>query len=430
MLSCSYRVIICLLTTDADVLLVFHAHMLNPRSFLEDCMRAGHRQLWTSGMPWHLVSQAIDSSFNYNVSNDAIANWVMQTGRSWNNADDPMVRKLKCPVCTFTIQIPWTTCGIEEYPTTLQFPDFIGSGYGDGKLNYECPICNTRISKEFLSVAKFVQDTQQLLTKSTPMPGTILYPSSGKPNTPSMNANNTLNPVTFPNRMIEKVLRIQIVDLLKKPTPQPLTMEIVRKLIEVTMKDEEALRRTQNKSDNLAHLPVSVPSTARICMRKMMSRYWENFTPFALDLCGAVMRQGIFTEKMYKIDWLHSPAAPETMARLVNKYKRFVAIMAAHPKNVAVPTLDIDLAWHTHQLSPYAYYRFTTKETEKFIDHNDKIDEGRLSEAFEWTSKTYQEKYGEVYSECTCWYCETIRSAHISTFSGVLGMSKNEKGKL
>lgn len=34
----------------------------------------------------------------------------------------------------------------------------------------------------------------------------------------------------------------------------------------------------------------------------MMSRYWDNSSPFALDLVGAVVRQGTFFQKMDKLN--------------------------------------------------------------------------------------------------------------------------------
>ena len=34
-------------------------------------------------------------------------------------------------------------------------------------------------------------------------------------------------------------------------------------------------------------------------------------------------------------------------------------------------------------------------------------DEDKLATSFDWMVKTYQQKYGEVYSECFCWYCES-----------------------
>ncbi|RKU47562.1 hypothetical protein DL546_006872 [Coniochaeta pulveracea] len=82
------------------------------------------------------------------------------------------------------------------------------------------------------------------------------------------------------------------------------------------------------------------------------------------------------------------------------------------PEGVLVPTLDIDLAWHTHQLSPQHYFHFTVAKTGAFTDHNDKIDEDKVGISFDWMSKTYQEKYGEVYSECICWFYEALRYKH------------------
>lgn len=73
-----------------------------------------------------------------------------------------------------------------------------------------------------------------------------------------------------------------------------------------------------------------------------------------------------------------------------------------------MPTLDVDLAWHTHQLGPKQYCDYSVGRTKDgaLVDHNDRVDEEKLGQSFEWTSRVYQEKYGEIYSECTCWYCE------------------------
>lgn len=203
--------------------------------------------------------------------------------------------------------------------------------------------------------------------------------------------------------MIQLELRSKILELIN-PAAQHPSMTDVRNMIERTTRDGQAIRRIYGNYSRARR--AALPREAKIATRKMMSRYWENFSPFALDLCGAVMRQGVFIDKMVKLDWLHSPTAKATMSRLITKYDRFIDIMRRHPDKMAVPTLDVDLAWHTHQLTPRDYYDFTTKRTGKFIDHDDKIDENALSEAFEWTTKTYQNLYNEVYSECTCWYCE------------------------
>ena len=154
-----------------------------------------------------------------------------------------------------------------------------------------------------------------------------------------------------------------------------------------------------------------------------MARYWDNSSEiFALDLVGAVIRQGIFVQKMDRIDWLHSPALPSTIDRLIHKYGIFFRIMAENPSQMAVPTLDVDLAWHTHQLSAKRYFAYSTARTQAsgsapiFIDHDDKVDETRLTQGFEWTAKQYRKlTNGGIYSECTCWYCEAVRETDLSS---------------
>ncbi|KAG6025480.1 hypothetical protein E4U41_001509 [Claviceps citrina] len=389
-----------------DVLMVLHSHMLNPRAFLEDAMRASLRWLWQSGMPWHLIHAAIDTDFDYNVPEACQKRWTQATGRSWSNVDDSSIKIIDCPHCRVPNHIPWTTCNTNENSYGQDgLPSLVGSGYGDGRLNYECVACEATICKEALSVRKFVQDAALLLTRSAPMPGTILDPRSGMPEVvpsgdPALSARFSR---TFPNRMIKLSLRIDIQEIFhahKNPT-----METVRDMIAAILEDSRRLR-VINGVNTLVKAPYRLLPTAKICIRKMMSRYWENFSPFALDLCGAVMRQGVFIDKMVRLDWLHSPSTRQTMGRLIGKYFNFMTLMKRHPKRIAVPTLDVDLAWHTHQLSPPSYYSYTTSLTGKFIDHDDKIEETKLNEAFEWTSKTYQEEFHALYSECTCWYCE------------------------
>ncbi|KAF3764157.1 hypothetical protein M406DRAFT_226915, partial [Cryphonectria parasitica EP155] len=411
-----------------DVLMVWHAHMLNPRAYLEDTLRIGVSLFWATGMPWGPVSSAIDNDFNYNPSDDAKASFVAKTGRAWDNAEDSLTKNIKCPACQAPLEIPWTTCGRDEAGGGPPPSGLVGNGYGDGELLWSCHHCAVKVDKKLLSVAKFVKDAQSLVVNSTTMPGTVLEPTTGvpKPIPAAFKSGSYPWPRTFPNRLIRQKLIVPIAELIRPGmSPNP-TMETVRDLIEQVLSDRTAIRQVEGGQLFRSHV---LPATSRICVRKMMSRYWENSSPFALDLGGAVMRQGIFTAKMFQIDWLHSPNARGTMARLVNKYHRFMTLMRDHPNKTCVPTLDIDLAWHTHQLAPYAYYRYTITSTvdHKFVDHDDKMAEDKLATGFDWTTRAYQDKYGEVYSECTCWYCETIRSSNTGSVSRMLGMSTQEK---
>lgn len=94
-----------------DVLMVMHAHMLNPRAFLEDAIRTNMIEYWTAGMPWLPVNNAISTDFSYNANDEAKTNWVARTGLNWDNQADSMTKEFRCPWCKGGLKVPWTTCG-------------------------------------------------------------------------------------------------------------------------------------------------------------------------------------------------------------------------------------------------------------------------------------------------------------------------------
>jgi hypothetical protein len=279
-----------------------------------------------------------------------------------------------------------------------------GIGYGDRDLSYVCHKCGGEVNHDLLKVAKFKREVENLIMRDWPLGGTILSVTTGGPDGPTQSEASS-HPNTFPNRLISMGLRSKILELTNPNYYNKPDMTDIRKLIEDGIKDKNLVKHVNGKSGVQTGY---LKSQERLAIRKMMSRYWENSSVFALELGGAVIRQSIFVDKMYGLDWLHSPAAKETMKRLLLKYQRFIQIMATYSLHVAVPTLDVDLGWHTHQLSPRPYYNYTMAKCKKFIDHDDKMAEDQLNEGFEWTSKTYQKLFQDVYSECTCWYCEGI----------------------
>lgn len=97
-----------------DVLMVWHAFMLNPRDYLEDCMKFSLPNVYATGMPWIAVNDAIDTQFNYRAPEAAQKTFANMTGRNWDNAKDPPFKELKCPRCPNILSIPWTTCGLPE----------------------------------------------------------------------------------------------------------------------------------------------------------------------------------------------------------------------------------------------------------------------------------------------------------------------------
>lgn len=368
-------------------------------------------------MPWQSVADCISNDdFRYRPSSDVVETFESETGLRWDNIDESSDATVICAHCFSPCSVPWTTCGSlssneklsgqPQSPTSLADKLSRGTGYADKEFIMQCSNCTLVSDHDALCVGKFLRDVTRLLDKGALMPGTLLnrkglLEKPWKEQDPS-------HLCTFPSRLLDAGLGRNILIYCKGA--DNLQMAKIRAYIEEGLKDKKLMQKARNSP------AWRMLRDERVSIRRMMSRYWENSSPFALDLVGAVTRQGSFIEKMHDIDWLHSPALPGTMKRLVIKYTRFVTIMK-DSINMAVPTLDVDLAWHTHQLNPLSYLEYTVKQTGQFVDHDDKVAETKLTDAFAWTSKTYQKLFNEPYSECTCWYCEAIRESHTSTAS-------------
>ncbi|KAK3060724.1 hypothetical protein LTS18_007902 [Coniosporium uncinatum] len=132
-----------------DVLMVWHAYLLNPRCFFEDCFRYGKMDFYATGLPWSAIDQCIDKSLDY-VPSDAARNYFeTATGCQWNNIDDPSTKALDCANCGNTFSIPWT----EGAEYTAKNEDFqTGHGYADGSFACSCPSCGVGFSHVFLLV--------------------------------------------------------------------------------------------------------------------------------------------------------------------------------------------------------------------------------------------------------------------------------------
>ncbi|EKG13038.1 hypothetical protein MPH_09858 [Macrophomina phaseolina MS6] len=401
-----------------DVLMVWHSHTLNPRIFFEDCLRYGAMDFWATGLPWASINACIDNTtFEYDVDGLVKAAWISSSGLSWDNLDDPPERRLRCPCCTQAtfLSVPWSRNAGFRCSSGASFVP--GDGYADRDFAEQCPNCKRTITCDMLQVHRFRQDISRLLMEDVPLGGTILD-HQGRP--PCRTSRTQLSPPTlFASVWIKDGVHVKLLKATDLRRDHSANLDTVRLVLEEVLSDRK-LGSTRRKGSGPGHTPTV---RERVSVRRMMSRYWDNRSIFGIDLVGAVVRQGTFIEKMHNIGWLFSPALYSTAARLVTKYSNFFKIMALFPSEMAVPTLDVDLAWHTHQTSPSSYYSYSVATCHGvFIDHDDKVEEAKLDESFEWTSKIYQRIFRQPYSECTCWYCEAVRESHTSSLSRLFKM--------
>jgi hypothetical protein len=129
------------------------------------------------------------------------------------------------------------------------------------------------------------------------------------------------------------------------------------------------------------------------------------------QLVAAVLRQSDFIEKMNFKLWIRSPAVGDTLERAVARYEQFLQLIRVYRDVTLVPTLDIDLVWHTHQCSPTVYRRATRQLVGRFVDHNDSLGNDALATGFQKTRELYLVRFGSEYRVCGCWDCEALLSA-------------------
>ncbi|KAH6855531.1 hypothetical protein B0I37DRAFT_337966 [Chaetomium sp. MPI-CAGE-AT-0009] len=80
-----------------------------------------------------------------------------------------------------------------------------------------------------------------------------------------------------------------------------------------------------------------------------------------------------------------------------DRYLKFLGLIKDHPKAVFVPTLDIDLIWHTHQLSPAAYDAYCRTHVGRPVNHDDTIAAPGRSTALDDTKRCWALAYHELF---------------------------------
>ena len=105
----------------------------------------------------------------------------------------------------------------------------------------------------------------------------------------------------------------------------------------------------------------------------------------ANELADAVASQASFVGRILALGpsivneaWIH---------RAVTRYAQFLELAKAHPNETLVPTLDVDLIWHVHMLSPLDYRDDCQSMLGKLLSHDDRMEDTQLATAFEETQE-------------------------------------------
>ena len=126
----------------------------------------------------------------------------------------------------------------------------------------------------------------------------------------------------------------------------------------------------------------------------------------SIDLLEAARRSESFPK-----DWTE-----EKTRRAIDRYTKFLQLVAQDPHRPVAPTREIDVIWHLHMLSPRAYYEDCQRLFGMILDHDggfgiEAHEIPILKATFEDTARAWEALHGEPYvdasehpSTTNCWH--------------------------
>ncbi|KNE64858.1 hypothetical protein AMAG_10193 [Allomyces macrogynus ATCC 38327] len=131
--------------------------------------------------------------------------------------------------------------------------------------------------------------------------------------------------------------------------------------------------------------------------RTLVAAYRDIATgPWSMDLVQAVLRQRDFARKIAVTDYSDRTRRIATQATV--RWRNLLLLLEKHRDLFMVPTLDIDLAWHTHQLHPRRYADYTLNKLGAVLNHDDTIESPRLKNGFTKTARAWASMFNEPYA--------------------------------
>lgn len=349
--------------------------MLCPSWYAEDCQRLTMLQYLRPLNMFALGSTDTDAYARRQASVSRATSWYQQT-RTFYDPFEDMTRKahkqIECPRCRTRIFVP--------------FVNDNSTGYTEN-FSAICPVsrCRMKITNETLAVAKFVRDLNQHSSRHDCMAGSLIT-SSGRRD--SRRAST---------------IKDQLTRTLQYSAHMPLSADGRLAGLRGTSDIKEAI------DYSLKRLRDIVVSALRNYPSSTASRIlgaYQDGSPFSVDLLDAVLRQSLFTEKMTELGWTKPAAFRGERLRILEdailRYHAFLDLIASQPNSMIVPTLDIDLVWHTHQLLASRYTSDCQLYVGRYVDHELRVRESHLSAAFDESCLAWQLRYKVPYMQCGC----------------------------
>ncbi|CAO3595922.1 unnamed protein product [Absidia cylindrospora] len=326
-------------TPPLDIAFMWHTHLLSPFRYYEDLVLRipSAKLLLDTPIPLEALHRE-----SYGPTNDTLVKWARlfgETGEPYELNVDNMasgVYSNPCISCKHEIKLPWTT--------------YVGYRYGENTTPFDHP-CGINRQINFLDVArmKLEHDLTSKGKKGPTVAGTLLRPD-GMPRT----KRNTVIPFIVP-------------------------------LVPIDPQNEMDYSYELQIEDKLKSLGKKYEYDANELLYAIRTCYQGNPSPFSIDLIHAVARQRKFYDAAISMDW----STTNAFASAIRRYHDFLTLMKKDPSFIAVPTIEIDCAWHTHMLFAGSYRTLTRNKLKRVINHDDTIPELSLKKFANDTNKAW-----------------------------------------
>ncbi|CAO3643647.1 unnamed protein product [Mucor fragilis] len=326
-----------------DIAFFWQAHMLSPLRFFEDSIRnaqlSEYRNLklplkeiheMGTGIPIHVLTawKNVMGDEPYHLTQEHLL----------SNSNVTRYAEISCIVCFVKMDIEWSNYA--EWRTSQ-------------KNAIQCHRCSSLFTIKHVGKANLIAD----LTNSRKVAGLLVRENGNRASTDRKELG-----AIGPSRKI-------------KAMPFNEGMKPLERIIDIhqAVKYEKDPKNSERKT--------------RI-MDAVESTYMCNpYRGSSLDLIQAVARQYKFAFRVTQIfDW----GLPQGIIKGIRQYSKFLQLIKTHPNLTAVPTVEIDLAWHTHMLFPAKYRDFTLGYTGRFLNHDDNIAEEQLEQFVENTDHAWK----------------------------------------
>ncbi|KAK9449293.1 uncharacterized protein V1518DRAFT_432883 [Limtongia smithiae] len=389
-----------------DVLMVWFTHMLHPNAYWEDCLRTGHHGMFmTMPFPFEQISKVLtceNGRYAYKPSYDAVRTFEALIHGAFDPLHDlGLVQSVECLYChTKDIEVDWSAAFMH--------------GWAEKDFQKYCPQCGTIITADILGALKFLNDLQQLQDKRLPMKGTLVdYFAAGKDGEHKL--------LGIANDFVRRNVTFWDLKLLAGQG-----MYSIRGNIRDNI--EKMPKSTKQNPDAPLLKMIEIP------LRKMCQAYFDNPSIFSVDLRSAVLRQTEFVDSMTALSYLTSPFCNDTLTRALSRFVQFFQLIKVMKGAGVVPPVDVDLVWHTFQLSPAKYLATCLFLFGTHVDHDDSVVTDSLIAHGKNTSKLWRKQFPNDllgYDGCTCVFCETERQfTTISNGAGSTSLGRKMMSRL